>query len=293
MTSPQPQPDAAVVAAYQQQTQALRDKLEAIITAAWVALGTYRAADMAKFTKQIVPIVAAAQRQMSSMTVGYLTVQTRALTGRSQGIRVNPAEVTGRAARNGVDPAEVYGRPFHLVWRQLEELPHVPGSIEQAIKAGLDRAVQTGATDLQLSKVQTSQRVVSLDKKVIGYRRVLEGVYSCGLCIVASTQLYHKDDLMPIHPGCDCAVQKAYAYDGGAKLSAERLAAAHATVADMFGSNSAAARRIPGAMNADGKSVLYRDVIVTHPHQELGPVLAVRGASHKSLAELTKADSAI
>lgn len=293
MTSPQPQPDAQVVAAYQQQTQALRYKLEATITAAWVALGTYRAVDMAKFTRQIVPVVAAAQRQMSSLTVAYLAMQTLTLTGRSQTIRVKPADVTGAASRNGADPAEVYGRPFHLVWRQLDELPRVPGSIEQAIQSGLDRAVLTGATDLQLTKVQTSQKVVSVDKKVIGFRRVLEGAYSCGLCIVASTQLYHKDDLLPIHPACDCAVQKAYAYDGGAKLSAERLAAAHATVADMFGSNSAAARRIPGALNADGKSLLYRDVIVTHPHRELGPVLAIRDASHKSLAELAKADSAI
>lgn len=55
-------------------------------------------------------------------------------------------------------------------------------------------------------------------KTITGYRRVvhpeLSRTGSCGLCIVASTMIYKKSDLLPIHAGCKCETVEIYQIDG-------------------------------------------------------------------------------
>lgn len=56
-------------------------------------------------------------------------------------------------------------------------------------------------------------------KTVVGYRRVVhpelsKSGHSCGLCIVASTMLYKRGDLMPIHSGCNCETVEVYMLNG-------------------------------------------------------------------------------
>jgi hypothetical protein len=60
---------------------------------------------------------------------------------------------------------------------------------------------------VQLAARDTANRVISTTPRVVGYRRVLGSGVNCGLCIVASTQRYGRDDLMPIHPNCGCTVE--------------------------------------------------------------------------------------
>jgi hypothetical protein len=275
---PAPPPDLAVVAAYQAQTAALRARIDAILQQLWRSLGQYRQQDIPRFTQQVVPIVTAGQRQMSALTAGYLAAQRLSAIGRSLTVRVNPIHVSGAAARGGIDPAEVYARPFHLVWRQLDSLPHEPGAIEQAIDAGMNRAVDTAMTDLQLSKVQTSAAIGAQDGRAKWTQRVLEGPHSCGLCIVASTQRYHPSKLLPIHGGCDCSTRFIYTdADPGQLIDPERLADVHDRIEQRFGSSSSAARKIHGAQDGRGRPIHYRDVLITHEHGELGPVLGVLG----------------
>lgn len=274
MTQPTPLPDALVVAAYQQQTVALRSKIEAAVAAAWRSLGSWRQADIKRFTKQVTPVVLAGQKQMATLTTGYLSAQRHAQIGRSLTVRVDPSKVSGAAARNGVAPAEVYERPFHLTWRQLADLPREPGSIDQAIQSGQDRAVQSALTDLQLSKRMTIDQVQDQDQQVRWAIRVLEGAHSCALCVVASTQRYHNGDLKGIHPACDCTWKFVYSDSyPDQTIDLARLHDIHALIKDRFGVSSAAARAIPSQGLPD-----YRDVLVTHEHGELGAVLAVKGA---------------
>ncbi|MCW2901902.1 MAG: hypothetical protein JWO67_4167, partial [Streptosporangiaceae bacterium] len=189
--------------------------------------------------------------------------------------------------RNGANPVDVYGRPFNLVWRELADLPREPGSIDKAIQDGLDRAVQTAVTDVQLTKTHTSQQVIQRTRGIAGYRRVLEGAYSCGLCIVDSTQRYHKKDLLPIHPGCDCSAAEIYAdEDPAAAVNEYLLGDIHAAIAERFGASSPSAREIPGALNGKGQPLMYRDVIIVHQHGELGPILGVRGQDFTGLNDL-------
>lgn len=272
---PDPQALAASLAAYQAQTQALRASLTSYITRLWAVLGSYRAADMKTFVGQIVPVVAGAQRQIAALTAASLAAQKQASLGGSFApAAVNPAKVTGAAVRNGTDPAEVYGRPFHLVWRQLAELPHEDGAIDQAIQSGLDRAVQSALTDVQLAKTHTAQQVLSQDKQVVGYRRILEGAYSCGLCVIASTQRYHRGDLLPIHPACDCACAPIYGEsDPGQTIDLDAYFAAHQAAKDVFG-------------KSNSRATDYNRLLITHAHGELGPVLAVRGQPYLGPSDL-------
>lgn len=52
-------------------------------------------------------------------------------------------------------------------------------------------------------------------KQIVGFRRVVhpelaKSGQSCGLCIVASTMIYTKGSLMPIHAGCNCGIAEIY-----------------------------------------------------------------------------------
>lgn len=267
MSQPTLDQQAAVVAAYQQQSAATRAQIAAVVAALWRSLPDYRNESLRRFVDAVLPVVAGAMGHMQSLTSAYLAT----LLG------VTPAAVRSLGVsdvRNGVDPAEVYGRPFHLVWRQLGD----GKPLAEAVAAGEARAVQLARTDVQLAKTHTSQVTFAGDRRVVGYRRVLEGPRSCALCIVASTVRYHKAKLMPMHPACDCSTAPIVGdVDPGRVINAPLLAQAHDTVAAQFGADSSAARDIPNAATDNGSPLKYRDVLIEHMHGELGPVLAVRG----------------
>jgi hypothetical protein len=283
---------AALIAAYGAQTTLLRTNLSSQISRLWRSLGSWRNSDMKPFVTQAVPLVQGGQQQMAGLTAAFLAHQRRILFGGTgTPAAVNPARVTGAAVRKA-NPVDVYERPFHLVWRELAELPREPGSIEQAITSGLDRAVNLAVTDLQLAKTHTVQRIVSADRQAIGTRRVLEGAYSCGLCIVVATRIYHKTELLPVHPACDCSQEVLYADEPQTSaVSVQAVARAadgsltpigdlpelHQRIHDTFGTDNTAAAWLKGVTGESGKPIHYRDVVVEHEHGEIGPVIGVRG----------------
>jgi len=280
MTSPPQADQAAAVAAitvYTQQTQALRANLAAYIARLWKSLADYRSPK--NFVQQVVPVVTGAQQQMSALTAAYLAQQRQiAIGGPGLPVAVSDKDVTGSATRNGTSLQDVYERPFHTVWRDLAEQPHVPGAVDDAIQAGLEQAVNEAKTDLQRSKTLTSQRTIRDERNIAGYSRILEGTYSCGLCIVASTQRYHKADLLPCHPGCDCSVAPIYGLDDpGLVINEQQLGDIHDAITAQFGKENAGARFIDGQVKINGQPLQYRDVLVTHEHSELGPIMGVRG----------------
>lgn len=98
---------------------------------------------------------------------------------------------------------------------------------------------------------------------IVGYRRVPAGGNVCELCLTAATQRYHRDDLMPIHPGCSCDVEPLYGSEDPGQ------------VIDLVTSDTGE----PAAV--DNPS----DVVV-QDHGELGPVLAVRGQAFRGPDDL-------
>jgi hypothetical protein len=81
-----------------------------------------------------------------------------------------------------------------------------------AVDAGTNRLRSIVSTDLQ----QARNRQASSSVRSSGFRyyqRVLTGKEDCELCELASTHRYSRDDLMPIHPGCDCGVEPLIEFD--------------------------------------------------------------------------------
>ena len=267
-------PTRRVIDAYQRSTDRLRQQLVRYLTLAWGNLDDYRTADIERWVAQVVPVVEGSLRQMASMTDAYLATVETVTTGE----RAAPlgAETPTTEALRGVPAAEVYQRAGVTVWTALSTGAEFPDAWQQ----GLDRATNIATTDLQLAKTHTTRSILGRKANVSGYRRVLEGSKSCGLCVVASTQRYRKSALMPIHGGCDCGVLPIYGDDDpGQVIDPNTLDGVHQAVADRFGDFDESTRGRGGIPN-------YRDVLVTHTHGEIGPVLARKGDAFTSPSDL-------
>jgi len=260
-----------IVFSYQARTAALRDRLETFITTQWNSLDNYRDDDITQFAETVAPIVTGAQRQLAVTTDSYLAEYETAVTGTQTRPVGVPKTLTTDVELRGVDTIDVYQRGGPTVWTALSE----GATLTDAITRGLARMVNTAATDIQLAKTHTARHILNEKSNVTGYRRVIEGPASCGLCIVASTQRYHTADLMPIHAGCDCGVAPIYGnHDPGQIIDPDRLDNVHRTISERFG------------IDADKSAGHYQDLLIVHEHGELGPVLTVRGQHFTSPAQI-------
>lgn len=249
----------ALIRGYAQVTAQMRLNLLTMLITLFRGLGSWRDADQARFTRAAVPLVSGAQRQMTSLTGAYLT----ALRADMLGVRPNAVPAGTAAQVRGVDPDVVYARPFRTLYASLGEGREFPAALDDAVR----RLSHIAATDLQLAKTHAARAGLADDERVLFYQRVLVGATSCGLCVVASTQRYRRGDLMPIHPGCDCAVAPVVGdQDPGQVINRRRLEDVHDAIEDMFGKSDRG--RDP---------VDFRDLLVEHVHGEIGPVLARKG----------------
>jgi len=118
----------------------------------------------------------------------------------------------------GVDSDTVYRRPAVELYTALSQ----GAEYTEAVSQGRGRLQSIVATDLQQARNRQSH--VSVGKSGFRYyRRVLSGKEDCELCRIASTHRYNHDDLMPIHPGCDCGVEPLWEYDPAPDPAAEKV----------------------------------------------------------------------
>lgn len=170
-------------------------RVRAGVRAAWVSLGSYDEADVEVFLARALPLIRAGELASISALQSFL--------GRSLGrpvAAIDPAGVVD-GIRNGAAPEEVYRRPFVETWTALKN-----GTLwEQAVQQGLERAVSAASTDLQLAMTHGAKAFGGADDGIYGYQRVANSG-ACDLCLIASTQRYFTDTLMPIHNYCNCGV---------------------------------------------------------------------------------------
>ncbi|WP_146057585.1 hypothetical protein [Streptomyces sp. SM12] len=227
----------------------------------FTSLGRWRQEDMDAFVARIVPVVAAGQRQMATLTDLYLAGQLAAMHGSApEPGRIDLDEVTGAATRNGADPSDVYRRPFVELYTALAAGVQLSDAVERAA----NRLDSLTGTDMQLAKTHAARAAMERSDAQF-YRRVLVGAKNCALCVVASTQRYRRSMLMPIHPGCNCAIAPV---QGNARhvLNKAQLEEIHGAVEAFAGREA-----------RDAREVDYSEIIVIQDHGEYGPTLAYRG----------------
>lgn len=258
-------------ATYQAQQEQLRAQLAAAVIAIWASVaqgGVFSPTEAAIWVERILPISQGAQRAMTAITVARLNQMHQP----PEPIIVLPTPPEQLRRR---PPAEVYARPFNEIRYRLSQ----GKTVQQAVRAGQRRALSIAQTDLQLAQTQTAQRYLQDSAKrptgprgaIVGYRRVLSNNPNhCALCMIASTLRYTRDNLMAIHPGCGCTVMPIWGdHDPGTTLNERYLLDVHEIVRRDLGDKY---------VNSDARSgaAAYRNIIITHTHGELGPVLGVR-----------------
>jgi hypothetical protein len=257
------------------ETQAqANDQLRAQLLAAVTAIyGVGIAADMltnpaalVSFLRRLVPLSLAAQAQMVRSTTLNLARQLPL----DRPIVVKPTDLIGAKLR-GAPIEQVYSRAVY----DIEDRLDAGDTFADAVDFGLHRVTQNAVTDLQLARTHAAQAYAGqLQDRVpvkVGIRRVLKGTSSCALCILASTRIYWHIKTMAIHPGCDCDTELVFEDEEdavNAELNA-RYSDVHNIVADQLGEKY---------RDTGGRTGLapYKNIIITHEHGELGPVLGVR-----------------
>ena len=176
---------------------AIREIIRRGVTGAWSSLPAYDEAQVAEFLALALPIVQGGQEKAARLTDAYVA----AMLGR-QPIGIPTSEVTGPAVRAGVIPDEVYRRPFVTVWTALS----AGSQYEAAVSAGLARATNLAATDVQLTARQTFEAVQQRDPSIRGYsRRADPG--ACKFCQLVDGAFVKSASAMPLHPGCGCGLE--------------------------------------------------------------------------------------
>lgn len=253
-----PEPD--VLAGYAAAVTAVRRRLLELATSAWDSLGGYRDRDIDRLVALLVPRVQAGQLRIANLTAAYIA----ATTGTSAALVDAEAMLSAR----GVPAEEVYRRPAHEVYTALGE----GKPFEAALALGRNRLTSLVATDMQMAKVRQADAGLRRSGATF-YRRVLNGPDNCAKCIIASTRRYRVGTLLPIHPGCDCGVAQIRETDPPLVLDDDLLTQTHEQVqafADI------------GDASAEG----YQDLIVTHEHGEIGPVLSWRHQNFRGPADI-------
>lgn len=248
----------ALVRAYDAEAHRVRAAVEAFARATWAGMPDYRDDAIGKMAAAIAPRVRAGQLRTADLTRAYLAQCARELGMEPDTALVDADAVTGL---RGVDPAEVYTRPGRTVWTALSQ----GKPLDAAVKEGELRLIQLIGGDLQNAK-RVQSRTSMRASGIQAYRRVLTGRENCALCVIASTQRYWVEGLLPIHPGCDCATAPLPPGMGVDQvIDEETLEAAHKAVEDRT-----------GASDRGGRDPDYHRLIVTTEHGEYGPVISFR-----------------
>lgn len=244
--------------AYDSQVHAIRTQITRFGESYWDSLPHYRASAVEDMIEAITPRVVAGQLRVADLTRAYLAQCARELGWKVALPPIDQDEIIGA---RGVDPRTVYRRPAVDVYTALAAGKPLP----QAAAEGRLRLTQLIGGDMQLAKVHASrQSMRAYPAAGQYYRRMLTGRENCALCVVASTQRYHRGDLMPIHPGCDCGIQPLPpGLAVNQVIDEDLLEQVHQIAADRL-----------GVSDRGGRTPDYRKLLTVSEHGEYGPTLS-------------------
>lgn len=248
--------DRRVILGHQRLKEQIRQRIESYIVGRWNNLGSWREADVDEFVRQVVPAVELGQRQVAQLTNSYLDSMARLA-----GVEPSPTQLAAMRYPRGIDPDEAYRRGGTTMWTELAN----GQSFDDAYAASVRRLRDLVRADLQMANRDAAHSKLSGDERVVGYRRVLSPGENCALCALASTQRYHREQLMPIHSGCRCDVAPIYgAHDPGQVIAEEQLLSLKSAIDEQLGEDG-------WDRNRPSRNIRVR------MHGEHGPVLTWRG----------------
>jgi hypothetical protein len=291
MAGPDPATTAEVLALVQAQAaarQQIADLTTAAVTAEVRAFGGwYDTARITTLAARLAKLTRAGQKQTATSTDSFAARILTLLTGQRRRV-VGPVPVAD--LWGGVPLENVYGRlADQYRWLEATRGPQAPPEARISLVTGdplpvlsepeiLSQVVTRAEvqSDTALTLAFREQWVSDLAKvgTVTGYRRVIHPELtkggSCGLCVAASDQVYHKKDLLPVHGRCKCTVTPIFGEtlgpgDPGAAINSEDLAKMYEAAG---GSTSGFAL----------KETRYRVV----DHGELGPQLVYADAKFRT-----------
>lgn len=238
-------------------------------------LGSWRDEDVERYQRLIGPQIDGIKLQAAQLQAAYYRE-----VAKQQGQAYEPApirsdDLTETNLRNGAQSAEVYRRPFVSMYTELSK----GALVGAAITIGAARAASIASTDVQLAARVAGLKQRQNNNNIVGYRRVLTGSENCALCAIASTQRYTRNELKPIHPGCDCTEEPIYGdFDPGQVIDPQGLDSIHQALREQLGVSDVTARDAGiGKTTATGAPISdFTDIIVTREHGEYGPTLAWR-----------------
>lgn len=163
--------------------------------------------------------------------------------------------------RANITQSEVYRRPVdEFIWRRRNG-----GTLAESREAFEQRMRDIVEADIAAADRDEARILYDASPRVLGYRRVIHPELSksgtCGLCIVASSRIYHTDELMPLHGGtCNCdTLPITEGDDPGFRLNDDDL------------------KKIYAAAGSTAAEDLQNTRITINEHGELGPVLVKQG----------------
>lgn len=177
--------------------RSLSTRLIVALTRMFNGLGSWHRPAAQRFAAAAVPMVEGAQSALANLTSNYVaSVASEALR---RPVAPPPIPHTARARLRLKDPGEVYQRPFVEAYTALRD----GDQLDQALGKARLRLREVAEGDMQLAyshSAQAAMQGLPEQQRPTGWRRVLQGSENCAMCVLASTQRYHREELNPIHP---------------------------------------------------------------------------------------------
>jgi hypothetical protein len=168
------------------------------VTALWDQMPGIGDDAMTAFAREAAAAVEQAQTLAARNTVAFLA-QAEGMPAVGSGVSI--ADVVSEA-RPGVLAVDVYERPVVTVRTALAE----GKTFARARDLGRLRLIATVDTDIALASREAGRQYASTPRsKIRGYRRLPSG-NACNFCLMACTQRYRHQDLMPLHTSCHCTL---------------------------------------------------------------------------------------
>jgi len=250
-------------------------------------LGSWRDSDHARYVALLDPQMAGVKLRAAQLQAAYYAEVAKSNGVKFAPVSVRSTDLTDTVLRNGATQTEVYRRPFVSTYTALSQNKQVGA----AVREGAARAFSIASSDVQLATRAAGLKQRQGNSNIVGYRRVLSGTENCSLCAIASTQRYTRDQLKPIHPGCDCGEEAIYgSFDPGQVIDPEGLDSMHEALSKQLGVTDRGARDA-----GIGKLVQYEDgtrlsdlteIIAVREHGEYGPTLTWRNQHFTGPSEI-------